>query len=71
MFDNERRRIQMANNGSGREIITRGNDKRYVRRDKRGRFMKVVDVGASLGRDVRQHAETKVGKGQGDRGDAA
>jgi len=52
-----------------RELIVRGNSKRYVRRDARGRFQKVVDVGESLSRDVRQHAQTEVTKGQGDRGD--
>jgi hypothetical protein len=53
----------------GRELIQRGNSKRYVRRDARGRFQKVVDVGESLRRDVRQQAKTEVKKGQGDRGD--
>jgi hypothetical protein len=53
----------------GRELIQRGNQKRYVRRDARGRFQKVVDVGDSLSRDVRQRARTEVRKGQGDRGD--
>jgi hypothetical protein len=53
----------------GRELIQRGNSKRYVRRDARGRFQKVVDVGESLSRDVRQRADTEVKKGQGDRGD--
>jgi hypothetical protein len=53
----------------GRELIQRGNSKRYVRRDARGRFQKVVDVGESLSRDVRQQAKTEVNKGQGDRGD--
>ena len=53
----------------GRELIRRGNSTRYVRRDARGRFQKVVDVGDSLGRDVQQHAQTEVNKGQGDRGD--
>ena len=53
----------------GRELIEPGNDKRYARRDERGRFQKVVDVGKSLGRDRQQHAQTTVKKGQGDRGD--
>lgn len=60
----------MANQQSGRELIERGGDKRYVRRDNRGRFTKVVDVGESLSRDVRQRAQSNVKKGQGDRGDA-
>jgi hypothetical protein len=44
-------------------------DKRYVRRDAKGRFKKVVDVGRSLAADRRRTAKTKVAKGQGDRGD--
>ncbi len=45
-------------------------DKRYVRRDENGRFTSdQVDVGRSLAADRRQHAKTKAGKGQGDKGD--
>jgi hypothetical protein len=44
-------------------------DKRYVRRNKKGEFKKVVDVGRSLAADRRSKAKTKVKKGQGDRGD--
>ena len=54
---------------SKRELIDTGNDKRYVRRDEKGRFKEVVDVGRSLAADRRQHAKTKVKSGQGDRGD--
>ena len=52
-----------------RELIRNGNDARCVRRDERGRFAKVVDVGQSLTTDRRQPAKTKVQSGQGDRGD--
>jgi hypothetical protein len=52
-----------------RELIDTGNDKRYVRRDSEGKFKDVVDVGASLAADQRQHAKTKVKSGQGDKGD--
>lgn len=52
-----------------RELIDTGTDKRYVRRDDDGQFKESDDVGRSLGQDVRQHAKTKVEKGQGDRGD--
>jgi hypothetical protein len=52
-----------------RELIDTGNDKRFVRRDSDGKFTEVVDVGASLAADRRQHAKTKVKPGQGDRGD--
>ena len=52
-----------------RELIDTGNDKRFVRRDDQGRFKEVDDVGRSLAADRRQQAKTKVGSGQGDRGD--
>jgi len=53
-----------------RELIeTRGN-KRYIRRDERGRFTSdQTDTGRSLSRDRRQTAKTKVQSGMGDRGD--
>jgi hypothetical protein len=52
-----------------RELIDTGNDKRYVRRDEKGQFKDVVDVGRSLAADRRQHAKTESKSGQGDRGD--
>ncbi|HEY0543906.1 MAG TPA: hypothetical protein VGC91_00805 [Pyrinomonadaceae bacterium] len=54
---------------SKRELIDTGNDKRYVRRDEKGRFDEVDDVGRSLSQDVRRKAKTKVPAGQGDKGD--
>jgi hypothetical protein len=59
----------MSEKASKRELIDTGNDKRYVRRDEQGRFDDVVDVGKSLAQDRRQHSETVVPPGQGDRGD--
>jgi hypothetical protein len=56
---------------SKRELIDTGRDKRFVRRDEKGRFDEVADVGRSLSQDVRKHAKTKVPPGQGDRGDQA
>jgi hypothetical protein len=53
----------------GRELVDTGTDKRFVRRDDKGQFKESDDVGRSLAQDVRQHAKTKVKKGQGDRGD--
>ena len=44
-------------------------DRRYVRRNKEGEFTKQVDIGRSLSADKRRKANTKVPKGQGDRGD--
>jgi hypothetical protein len=56
--------------GSGRrELIDTGRDKRYVRRDSKGRFKESVDVSRSLAQDVRRKASKTVPAGQGDRGD--
>ena len=52
-----------------RELIDTGNDKRFVRRDDKGQFEEVDDVGRSLSQDVRKDAKTNVSPGQGDRGD--
>ena len=52
-----------------RELIDIGNDKRYVRRDKKGQFKESDDVGRSLAADRRTKAKTVVKSGQGDRGD--
>ncbi|HEX8700467.1 MAG TPA: hypothetical protein VF815_16580 [Myxococcaceae bacterium] len=53
-----------------RELIepTRG-DKRYVRRDSKGRFKEVDDVSRSLSQDKKRKAKKSAPKGQGDRGD--
>ena len=52
-----------------RELIDTGTDKRYVRRNDKGQFDEVADVGRSLAQDVKHNAKTKVPAGQGDRGD--
>lgn len=45
-------------------------DKRYVRRDEKGKFTEdQVDVGRSLSHDKLKHSEHVVPKGQGDKGD--
>ena len=44
-------------------------DKRYVRRDEKGRFDESDDVSRSLAQDVRNDAKNDAPKGQGDRGD--
>jgi hypothetical protein len=54
---------------SHRELIDTGKDKRFVRRNERGQFDEVTDVGRSLAQDRKQTAKTKVPPGQGDRGD--
>ena len=52
-----------------RELIDTGTDKRFVRRDEKGRFKESDDVGRSLAADRRRKAKTVANKGQGDRGD--
>ena len=52
-----------------RELIDTGTDKRYVRRDDKGRFKESDDVSKSLAADRRAKAKTTVKSGQGDRGD--
>ena len=59
----------MAEKKSDRELIDTGTDKRYVRRDEKGRFEESDDVGRSLSQDVKKNAKTTVKSGQGDRGD--
>jgi hypothetical protein len=60
----------MARKGNGkRELIDTGRNKNFVRRDEKGRFDEVVDVGRSLAADRRQHSKKTVPPGQGDRGD--
>ena len=54
-----------------RELIDTGTDKRYVRRDERGRFTESDDVGRSSAADQRQDAKHGAPRGQGDRGDRA
>ena len=52
-----------------RELIDTGTDKRYVRRNAKGQFDEVDDVGRSLSQDIRKHAKTTAKPGQGDKGD--
>ncbi len=54
-----------------RELMSPRGDKRYVRRDARGRIVEVDDVGRSLAQDRRRKAGKTAGKGQGDKGDRA
>ena len=44
-------------------------DKRYVRRNKKGEFKEVEDVGRSLAADRRKKAKTVAKPGYGDKGD--
>ena len=55
---------------SKRELIEpHKGDKRFARRDEKGRFTEMDDVGRSLSQDRKRDAKTKVKSGQGDRGD--
>jgi hypothetical protein len=52
-----------------RELIDTGTDKRFVRRDRQGRFSESDDLSRSLSDDRRHPARTKARRGQGERGD--
>lgn len=52
-----------------RTLIAPKGNKRYVRRNKKGQFKEVDDVGRSLSQDRKRKAKRKTTKGQGDRGD--
>jgi hypothetical protein len=53
-----------------RELIEpHKDDKRYARRNPKGRFKESDDVGRSLAQDRRRKAKTLAARGQGDRGD--
>lgn len=54
-----------------RELIAPNGDKRFIRRDEKGRIAESDDVGKSLAADVRTKAKTAVPSGQGDKGDRA
>jgi hypothetical protein len=54
---------------SKRDLIAPKGDKRYVRRDDKGRFKESDDQGRSLSQDRRKEAKTEAKSGQGDRGD--
>ena len=53
-----------------RELIEpRKDDKRFVRRGKKGQFKEVDDVGRSLAADRRKKAKKVAKRGEGDKGD--
>ena len=55
---------------SKRELIEpHKGDKRYIRRDERGRIKESDDVSRSLSQDQKREAKTESKPGQGDRGD--
>jgi hypothetical protein len=52
-----------------RELIEPNSDKRYIRRDSKGRIRESTDQGKSLSLDKKKSAKTKVKPGYGDKGD--
>jgi hypothetical protein len=54
---------------SKRELIDTGTDKRYVRRDAKGRFKESVDVSRARSADARHDAKNDAKRGEGDTGD--
>ena len=54
---------------SKRELIAPNGDKRYVRRDEKGRFKESDDVSRSLSQDQKRHSQHESKPAQGDRGD--
>ncbi len=56
--------------GSGkRELVAPKGDKRYIKRDGKGRIKESDDQSRSLSRDRQTAAKTKVKPGYGDKGD--
>ena len=52
-----------------RELIDTRTDKRFVRRNKAGKFKESDDVGQSLAQDQKRASTTKPKRGEGDQGD--
>ena len=52
-----------------RELMAARGDKRYIRRDTKGRIKESDDVSRSLSRDRPRKAKNAAKRGQGDRGD--
>jgi hypothetical protein len=52
-----------------RELIDTGRNKMYAKRDARGHFKEMDDVGRSLSSDRRRSAKRSVKSGHGDQGD--
>jgi len=63
------KRITKWRAAARRELIEPKGDKRYVRRDAKGRIKESDDVSRSLSQDRRTQAKKAAKTGQGDRGD--
>jgi hypothetical protein len=63
------KRITKWRAAAKRELIEPRGDKRYIRRDAKGRIKESDDEGRWLSQDRRKTAKKKEKPGQGDRGD--
>lgn len=54
---------------SKRELISPNGDKRFVRRDSKGRFAESDNASRSLSQDAHHDAKHQAKPGEGDRGD--
>ena len=52
-----------------REEIAPHGDKRYIKRNEKGRIKESDDAGRSLSQDIKKHAKKEVNPGYGDQGD--
>ena len=52
-----------------RTLIAPNDDKRYIKRDDKGRIKESDDQSKSLSKDVKEHAKKEVKTGYGDQGD--
>jgi hypothetical protein len=59
----------MAKSTSKRELIDTGRNKMFAKRDAKGQFKEMDDVGRSLAADGRRTAKTISKPGHGDQGD--
>ena len=59
----------MKSKSSKRESMAPRGDKRYIRRDDKGRITESDDVSRSASQDRQRKAKTTAKPGQGDRGD--
>jgi hypothetical protein len=64
-----RKKTRSRKKAAQRTLIAPKGDKRYVRRDARGRIKESDDVGRSLAADRRRLAKHKARPGQRDKGD--
>ena len=69
-YDGVRRALALElDMASKRELIEPKGDKRFIRRDEKGRIKESDDVGRSLTADRRTKAKAVAKPGQGDKGD--